>query len=94
MMRRILHDGELSLRPLVARDAGELFLLTDLHRHELRKFMNWVDQTTAISDVTYYILSLDGFWKAGISYGIFEEHRLLGTIGFHHADFRNERAEI
>ena len=94
MMRRILHDGELSLRPLVARDAGELFLLTDRHRNELRKFMNWVDSTTAISDVTYYILSLDGFWKSGISYGIFEDHRLHGTIGFHHADVRNERTEI
>lgn len=93
-MRRVLHDGDLALRPLVARDAGELFLLTDAHRAELRRTMNWVDNTTAIADVSYYILTLDGFWKSGISYGVVLGDRLIGTVGFHHTDLRNDRAEI
>jgi len=93
-MRRVLEEEQLLLRPLVARDAGELFLLTDQHREYLRRNMTWVDRTQAISDVSYYILSLNGFWKAGITYGIFEGEVLTGTVGFHHSDHRNDRTEI
>src|SRR5690606_12085268 len=81
-------------RPLIARDAGELFLLADRHRAELRRYMNWVDQTLAIADVSYYILTLNGFWSSGITYGIFEDERMVGTVGFHHSDLRNERTEV
>jgi ribosomal-protein-serine acetyltransferase len=69
-------------------------MLTDRHRRELRKHMTWVDQTTAVADMTYYILSLDGFWKAGITYGISHRDELVGTVGFHHSDHRNDRTEI
>ena len=61
-MRRTLSHGDITLRPLVARDAGELYLLIEEHRPSLRRFMNWVDHTTAAADVNYYILTLDGFW--------------------------------
>lgn len=93
-MRRLLEDGELSLRPLVARDAEELFALTDAHRDDLRRFMTWVDRTTGVADAKYYILTLDGFWKSGITYGVFENGKLQGTVGFHHTDMVNEKAEI
>jgi ribosomal-protein-serine acetyltransferase len=93
-MRRVLDDGEVVLRPLVVRDAGELFLLCDKHRALLRPTMTWVDRTTAIADMKYYILTLDGFWKAGITYGIFENGELMGTVGFHHSDMRNDKTEI
>lgn len=94
LMRRILSDGEITLRPLVVRDSGEIFLLTDQYRSELRKTMTWVDRTTAAADVNYYILTLDGFWKSGLTYGILEEETLTGTVGFHHSDMRNNRTEI
>lgn len=93
-MRRNLSDGEVVLRPLVVRDAGELFMLADSHRAYLRQFMTWVDKTTAVADVNYYILTLDGFWKAGIAYGVYEGESLKGTVGFHHADMRHDKAEI
>lgn len=93
-MRRVLEDNDLSLRPLVARDAGELFTLTDTHRDDLRRFMTWVDRTTGEADMKYYILGLDGFWKSGLTYGILERETLVGTVGFHHSDMRNDRTEI
>ena len=93
-MRRVLTDGDLVLRPLVARDAGELFMLADAHRTTLRRFMTWLDRTTAVADVSFYILNLDGFWKNGLTYGIFQDDTLLGTVGFHNADHRNDKAEI
>lgn len=93
-MRRTLTSGDLVLRPLVARDSGELFLLADSHRSELRKFMTWLDRTTAVADVNFYILNLDGFWKSGLTYGIFRDETLMGTVGFHNADHRNDKVEI
>lgn len=94
MMRRTLSHGDITLRPLVARDAGDLFMLVEQHRAVLRKYMNWVDTTTAAADVNYYILSLDGFWKSGLSYGVIIEGEMAGTVGFHHADLRNDRTEV
>jgi RimJ/RimL family protein N-acetyltransferase len=94
MMRRTLSNGDITLRPLVARDAGDLFMLVEQHRGVLRKYMNWVDRTTAAADVNYYILTLDGFWKAGLTYGVMLEDAIAGTVGFHHADLRNDRTEI
>ena len=93
-MRRKLSHGDITLRPLVARDAGELFMLVEEHRSALRKYMNWVDRTTAAQDVNYYILTLDGFWKSGLTYGVVVENELAGTVGFHHSDLRNDRTEI
>ena len=59
-MGRVIDDGDLLLRPLVARDAGELFMLADTHRQALRRYMSWVDNTTAVADMSYYILTLNG----------------------------------
>lgn len=94
LLRRVLTDGDIELRPLVARDAGELFLLTDSNRAELRRYMTWVDRTTAVADMSYYILTLDGFWKCGLTWAIIEAETLIGTVGFHHSDLRNNRTEI
>lgn len=82
------------LRALVARDAGELFMLVDAHRGALRNWLPWVDGTTAVADMNYYILSLTGLWKSGITLGIFEDETLCGTVGFHRGDHRHQRAEV
>ena len=52
-MRRVLNAGDLVLRPLVARDAGELFMLADAHRKALGQFMTWLDRTKAVADVSF-----------------------------------------
>ena len=82
------------LRPLVGRDAGELFLLVDAHRQELGRWLPWVPYTKAVADSNFYILSLTGFWKSGLAYGIFEGQELVGTLGFQHGDERNEKIEV
>lgn len=87
-------DGSLLLRPLVGRDAGELYLLVDAHRHELARWLPWVPATRAVADSSFYILSLTGFWKTGLVYGIFEKGQLVGTVGFQHGDERNGRVEV
>jgi ribosomal-protein-serine acetyltransferase len=87
-------DGRLMLRPLVGRDAGELFLLVDAHRKELGRWLPWVPATKAAADSSYYILSLTGFWKSGLSFGIFDNDQLAGSIGFQNGEERNERVEI
>lgn len=93
-MRRLLADDALVLRPLVARDAGELYMLLDRHRDLLSRYMNWLPQTRSANDLNFYILKLDGFWRSGITYGIFENDQMLGTVGFHQSDHRNSRTEV
>ncbi len=78
----------------MARDAGELYLLIDSHRKPLARWLPWVPATRAVADSTFFIMSLTGFWKTGLSYGIFESDQLVGTIGFQHGDERNEKVEI
>jgi ribosomal-protein-serine acetyltransferase len=78
----------------VGRDAGELFLLVDSHRQELGRWLPWVPANRAVADSSFYILSLNGFWKTGLAYGVFEAGELVGTVGFQHGDERNEKVEI
>ena len=87
-------DGELLLRPLVGRDAGELFMLVDAHRAALARWLPWVPFTQAVADSTFYIMSLTGFWKTGLAFGLFVEGELAGTVGFQHGDERNEKVEL
>lgn len=94
LMRRVFTERELVLRPLVGRNAEALYALADGHREELRRYMTWVDRTTALADMTFHILSQDGFWKKGIAYGIEVDGVLHGEVGFHHSDMKNDRAEV
>lgn len=87
-------DGELTLRPLTGRDAGELFLLVDSYRQELGRWLPWVPATRAVADSSFYIMSLTGFWKTGLAYGIFLGGELVGTLGFQHGDERNDKVEL
>lgn len=82
------------LRPLVGRDAGELFMLVDAHRGALSPWLPWVVATKAVADSTYYIFSLTGFWKVGLAFGVFVGNELAGTVGFQQGDERNQKVEI
>ncbi len=87
-------DDELMLRPLVGRDAGELFMLVDAHRAALARWLPWVPFTQAVADSTFYIMSLTGFWKTGLAFGLFVEGELAGTVGFQQGDERNKKVEL
>lgn len=87
-------DGDLLLRPLIGRDAGELFLLVDQNRTALGRWLPWVPATRAIADSRFYILSLNGFWKSGLGLGVFWRDELIGTTGFQNGDERNDRVEV
>lgn len=82
------------LRPLVGRDAGEHFMLVDSHRVSLGRWLPWVPATKAVADSSFYILSLTGFWKTGLAFGIFVRDELAGTVGFQNGDERNQKVEI
>ncbi len=87
-------EGEMVLRPLVGRDAGEHFMLVDAHRAALARWLPWVLASKAVADSTFYILSLSGFWKTGLAFGIFVREEFAGTVGFQHGDERNLKVEI
>lgn len=93
-LKEPFRDVELLLRPLVAKDAGEMFMLIDSNRRELSRWMPWVKATSAVADASFYILSLNGIWGTGMTYGIFEHSRLAGTIGFQHASKRDFSVQI
>jgi ribosomal-protein-serine acetyltransferase len=79
---------------MFARDAGELFMLVDAHRGDLSRWLPWVAGMKAVADASYYIMSLNGFWENGLSYGIFENGELAGTVGFQNGEERHDRVEI
>lgn len=91
---KIFSDGVVTLKPLVARDAGELYLLVSDNRQALGLYMPWVQSTQSIADMSFYIASLTGFWEGGHTFAIFVEGELIGTIGFHAGSRRHHCCDI
>lgn len=87
-------EQELRVRPLVGRDAGDLFLLVDADRRVLRCWLPWVDAYRAVADASFYIQSLSGLWGTGVTFGIFERGALAGTVGLHHGVEHHQSVEV
>ena len=90
----VFSDGVVTLKPLVARDAGELYLLVSENRKGLGMYMPWVHNTQSIADMSFYIASLTGFWEGGHTYGIYTQEELRGTIGFHAGSRRHHCCDV
>ncbi|MBV9689612.1 MAG: GNAT family N-acetyltransferase [Ktedonobacteraceae bacterium] len=93
---RINIDSDTYLHTLTARDAPQLFALTDQNRLYLRKWLPWVDATQSVEDTLAFIQST---WtqyanNEGFSCGIWYKHQLAGTIGYHSIDWSNRKVEI
>ncbi len=80
-----LHAGpDVRLYPLSLADVPELFRLTDRSRQRLRRWLPWVDATTAESDTLGFVqAALDAAESAREAhYGIRLRGALAGVIGF------------
>lgn len=89
-------DGEIELRPLQARHAGEVFRLTEQNREHLRQWLPWVAGNTSIEHTRAFIeQALRQFAEGkGFQAGIWYRGQIAGVIGLHYIDRDNRRTEI
>lgn len=87
----------LILRLLRLSDAQNLFNLIDENRDRLEKNLLWVEKHTTVEHTFKFIYQvLDNFWtqKNGVTYGIWQDDRLIGTIAFRDWDQNESSASI
>lgn len=78
-------DSRLALRELRAEDSLELFLLTNLNRAHLRKWLPWLDAVTSEANTRSFIDSTIAQRKAGLgpTFAILDAGAIAGVVGFH-----------
>lgn len=95
-MFQIPVNSDLSIRLLMRKDAGRLFRLVDECRHDLRKWLPWVDSVQSEQDYHQLIPQ----WLAefanetSLNAGVFEQDQLVGMVGFHSFDYLNRKTSI
>lgn len=89
-------NEEMQLRMLSARDAEDLFTLTDASRAYLKKWLPWVDQTKSEEDALEFIKSTFYTYnnRKGITAGIFLHEELVGVISYNTLDFTHNIGTI
>lgn len=89
-------DEELKLKLLEARDAEELFLLTDKNRMYLREWMPWVDGTKTTEDSLVYIDQARKQWTAQetVTACILYQGAFCGMIDLHGISRLNRKGAI
>lgn len=89
-------SGSIELKSWKEEYASELFQLVDSNREYLAEFLNWVPNVKQESDqlkfITDSIESLDK--ETGMELGIWFEGKLVGCIGLHEIDRRNNKTSI
>lgn len=95
MFRRTIQAG-VDLKLLEERHAPAVFAVVDRERQHLRRWLPWVDRTTAVDDTLGFIrTSLQQFANnEGLVAGIWHEDEFAGTVGTHKIDWLNRRVEI
>lgn len=76
--------SDLHLRPLLRKDSGDLFRLTEHNRQYLRRWLPWLDSTRTLSDTRNFLRSSIGRREAGLGLdcGIFFQSEIVGVITF------------
>lgn len=84
------------LRMLSARDADDLFSLTDRSRDYLQKWLSWLEGTTSVEDSLQYIKHTFYAYnnRQGVHAGIFYHEELVGVVAFHRLDYTNRIGTI
>ena len=87
---------DIYLRMLSARDAEDLFRLTDDSRTYLKKWLPWLDHTKTEEDSLEFIKSTFYTYnnRKGITAGVFLHDQLAGVVGFNHLDFNHNIGTI
>lgn len=84
------------LRLLEETDAFELFALTDRNRVRLRQWLPFVDAAQSPDDSLAFIRMARKQLadNQGTHYGIFDQGKLAGVIGYHYIDWHNRFTSI
>lgn len=98
------HDGmqpirvspDCTLTPLAARDAHELFTVTDANRQYLRRWLPWLDSIKRIEDTRAFIRAAEAqlAHNNGAQLAIREGGQILGVVGHHQIDWRNRLTSL
>jgi ribosomal-protein-serine acetyltransferase len=81
---------------LAARDAEDLFRITDQSRDYLREWLPWVDATRTVEDSQSFIKNSFQIYgeQTGMTAGIFYKGALAGVAGFNQFDWKNKTGYI
>ncbi len=73
------------LRPLKGEDAAVLYQAVDKNREYLSPWLPWVAHQCGPADSFAFLLSLDyqPFSGTGVSFGLFSQDTLIGSVGLH-----------
>lgn len=84
-------DEEISMRMLSARDAEDLFQMTDRSRDYLREWLPWLDQIKSAEDSLQFIMNSFQIYaeRTGLTSGVFYKDELVGIAGFNKFDWAN-----
>ena len=89
-------NDKINLKMLSSRDADDLFAVIDANRSYLKEWLPWVPQMTEAADVKSFIqdtreqFAAENGWQAGIWY----QEELVGVIGFHSVDWKNQKTTL
>ena len=89
-------DEQLSLHHPNEEWASSLFALIDQQRTYLGQWLNWVDQTNAVSDTQKFLKEEMAFNRYGqkLTVFLFWEQRLIGSVAFIRFDKINFSTEM
>ena len=94
-MTSILHiTPYLQLHPAHTTDAAELYALIDKHRAYLRRWLPFIDVTTAVADSEAYLSLVEEQAERNPVFVIRFYGKLVGLVGFKDTDYDNQRTEI
>lgn len=96
MKFELIVDEKISLKLRDKEDAERVFELVQNNRAYLREWLPWVDTTLSPKNSEEYIAECKkGFEeKTNADFGVIYEGQIVGSLGFHEIDKKNERAEI
>ncbi|RJS93763.1 GNAT family N-acetyltransferase [Salinisphaera sp. Q1T1-3] len=89
-------DDALQLTLVAPRHGPDLFAAVDANRTHLRQWHPWVDRTRSVNDSRGAIVAMQAAYHAGgqMQTAIYENHALVGMVGFNQIDAGNRLATL
>jgi len=84
-------NEDIMLRMLSARDAKQLFEITDRSRSHLKKWLPWLNDTVSEADSLSFIKNsfIPYQNRKGLTAGVFYRKKLVGVVGYNSIDLKN-----
>lgn len=95
-MLEIEVEPNLKIKLLQQGFADELFLVGDKNRERLSKWLTWINLAKDVTDTLNYInYTLQNYTEGkSVETAIFLDNKLIGAIGLHSINNRNNSAEL